>query len=156
MRTLVAATLACLGVLAFVAPAQEAPARAAPAEEEPATEDAEVVVITAVALKIPDGERGRKNPVSDTPEVIERGQRVFASQCTMCHGTRGDGQGDLVERLRLTMPDFTSVETQAGRTDGELFYILSKGHGSMPGQEGRLKAEERWSMIRYIRTLVGS
>jgi len=139
--------LACLAVAtpALRADAQETDQRAAPRAPEMPPPPEPVVV--------PADERNRKNPLPPSPEVLERGQRIFASQCTMCHGSLGDGKGDLVDRLGLSVPDFTRPEVQAKRTDGELFYILGKGHGSMPGQEKRLKEEERWTLIHYLRSL---
>ena len=65
----------------------------------------------------------------------------------------GDGQGDLVERLNLEVPDMTDPEIQKNRSDGDLFYILTQGHGDMPGDGERLPADWRWDMINYIRTL---
>ena len=71
----------------------------------------------------------------------------------MCHGSRGDGKGELVGRLKLEVPDFTDPETRKKRTDGELFFILTDGHGEMPGEGARLTPEWRWDLVNYIRTL---
>jgi mono/diheme cytochrome c family protein len=153
MRGMSVVVFACLLGLIAVTPAQEE-GEAAAAPDDPASDaSAEEAPEAEVPLVIPDAEKKRRNPVADSPEVIARGKTLYNSQCTMCHGSLGDGRGDLVERLGLTVPDFTSAEEQQRRTDGELFFVLSQGHGSMPGQEGRLEDEERWAMIRYIRTL---
>ena len=104
-------------------------------------------------IKIPDEERGRENPVSATPESIKNGKMLFSSQCTMCHGDLGAGDGSLVERLNLTMPNFTDAAKLGQRTDGELFYILTEGCRRMPGQERRFKDEIKWDLVNYIRTL---
>ena len=32
-------------------------------------------------------------------------------------------------------------------------FILSKGHGSMPGQDGRFDEKTRWDLVNYVRTL---
>jgi mono/diheme cytochrome c family protein len=122
-------------------PAQETKPQTAPAAAE-----------TPKLLVIPVAEKNRKNPVPSTPESIESGRNLFSSQCAMCHGIKGDGKGDLVERLKLKVPDFTDAEKQKRRTDGELFYILTQGHGEMPG-ETRLEPREKWDMINYIRSL---
>ena len=103
-------------------------------------------------LVIPPEERNRKNPVPRTPKVLELGKSLFSSQCTMCHGPKGDGRGDLAGSLKFKMPDLTDPRVQAKRTDGDLFYILSRGHGQMPA-ETRLPPASRWEMIHFIRTL---
>ena len=38
--------------------------------------------------------------------------------------------------------------------DGDLFYVLTNGHGDMPGEgEDRLSEKVRWNMILYLRSL---
>ena len=106
-----------------------------------------------VSAPIPDAARARRNPQPASPESISNGKMVFSSQCTMCHGTKGDGQGDLVSRLKLTIPDFTDPGHQGSRTDGELFYILTHGHGRMRGEGDRLSDEIKWNLVNYIRSL---
>ena len=106
-----------------------------------------------VLLVIPDKEKSRKNPYQGDARSTESGKQLFQTQCTMCHGTRGDGKGDLVGRLRLKIPDFTDPAVQKRRTDGELFYILTSGHGEMPGEGARFSVEWRWDLVNYIRTL---
>jgi mono/diheme cytochrome c family protein len=103
-------------------------------------------------LVIPPSEKARKNPLPNTPEVVESGRGLYTSQCAMCHGVKGDGKGDLVQRLKLAVPDLTDPGLQRKRTDGDWFYILSKGHADMP-PENRLEDNAKWEMISYIRTL---
>jgi len=116
-------------------------------EAEPTTPDA------AVAAEIPEEARSLKSPVPSSAKSIEQGQRLFASQCAMCHGKTGDGSGDLAVRLKMVVPDFSSEEKQKARTDGELFYILTEGHGRMQGQGDRLSEEWRWDLVNAIRSM---
>jgi mono/diheme cytochrome c family protein len=101
---------------------------------------------------VPESEKGKKNPVPNVPEALESGKSLFQSQCAMCHGAKGDGRGDIAVGQKMKMPDFTDPKTQARRTDGEMFYILSHGHGDMPAEK-RLADQNKWEMILYIRTL---
>ena len=104
-------------------------------------------------LVIPPQERDRPNPVRRTRQSVQKGQRLFASQCAMCHGSKGDGKGDLALLDKLPTPDFTTLEQQKKRTDGALFYIITTGHGAMPGQGDRLRPDQKWNMINFIRSL---
>jgi mono/diheme cytochrome c family protein len=104
-------------------------------------------------LVIPPEEAKRENPIKPTAASIADGKKLFGYQCTMCHGEKGDGKGDLVESMKLTMRDYTDPATLKELTDGSLFYILEKGKGKMPGQEGRMKAEQKWNLVNYIRSL---
>jgi cytochrome c len=103
-------------------------------------------------LVIPETEKHKKNPVPSTPQSIESGKNLYSSQCAMCHGAKGEGKGDLVERLKLTVPDLGDPQVQKKRTDGEWFFILSKGHADMP-PENRLEPNEKWDMINFMRSL---
>lgn len=105
---------------------------------------------------IPEAEKNRKNPIKPSRRSIAMGGKLFASQCAMCHGEKGDGQGDLARELGLSVPDFTDASQQKKRTDGELFYILTKGRGEMPGQGQRLRTEQKWHMINFIRSLAAT
>jgi mono/diheme cytochrome c family protein len=53
--------------------------------------------------------------------------------------------------MKLTMMDFTNPDTLKDRTDGEVFYIIKNGHNDMPAEGPRLKAEEVWDLVNYIR-----
>ncbi len=103
-------------------------------------------------LKIPPEEVKRANPVKATAESIAAGKHTFGTQCAMCHGETGDGKGDLAVELKLKTKDCTDPATLKERTDGELFYILTKGHGYMPGQEGRMKDDQKWNLVNYVRS----
>ena len=103
-------------------------------------------------LVIPEKDRNRQNPVPNVPEAIEAGKSLYTSQCAMCHGARGDGRGDVAVSMKMKMPSFADPKVQAKRTDGELFYIMSQGHGDMPGEK-RLVDQNKWEIVRYLRTL---
>jgi len=70
----------------------------------------------------------------------------------MCHGDDGAGKGDVGASMNLKMQDFTDPATLKGRTDGELFYIIKNGKGDMPPEGDRVKAEQIWDMVNYLRT----
>ncbi len=103
-------------------------------------------------IVVPEAEKAKKNPVPNVPEALASGKSLFGSQCAMCHGPKGDGRGEFALQQKLRMPDFTDPKTQAKRTDGELFYILSHGHADMPAEK-RLPDQNKWEMILYIRSL---
>ena len=56
----------------------------------------------------------------------------------MCHGPKGDGKGDIVDSMKLTMHDWREPASLEGKTDGELFYIITKGKGKMMGEGDRV------------------
>lgn len=104
-------------------------------------------------LKIPLEEAKRENPVKADENSIALGKRLFSSQCAMCHGTDGDGKGDLAVAMELKLLDYRDPAALKQMSDGELFYILSKGKGEMPAQGDRLSETQRWHLINFIRSL---
>jgi hypothetical protein len=71
----------------------------------------------------------------------------------MCHGAQGDGKGEVVESMKLTMRDLRDPATLAGKTDGELFFIITKGKGKMIGDGGRQPEQMRWNLVNFVRSL---
>jgi mono/diheme cytochrome c family protein len=103
--------------------------------------------------KITQEDIDRKNPVKSTPESLAAGRKVYGFDCAMCHGEQGDGKGDLVESMKLTMHDWRDPAWLAGKTDGEIRYIIIKGKGKMPGEENRLPDNMCWNLVNVVRDL---
>ena len=95
----------------------------------------------------------RKNPVAATPEVLASAKKMFGYDCSMCHGATGDGKGDMVESMKLTMHDWRDPTTLSGISDGEIFEIITKGKGKMTGEGDRLPPDKVWGMVNYVRAL---
>ncbi len=122
-------------------PPSTAPTATTPASPHPATISAE--------------DKARKNPVKFTEVSVQRGKRIYSTQCALCHGEKGDGKGELAEDMKLNVPDFTNPDTLKDRTDGELFAIIGVGKDPMPGQAGRMTEPQRWNLVNYLRALAG-
>jgi mono/diheme cytochrome c family protein len=104
-------------------------------------------------LVIPLEEANRVNPVKPTEASIADGKKLYGYQCAMCHGEKGEGKTELAETMKLIMKDYTDPAALKDFTDGTLGYILEKGKGKMPGQEGRMSANQKWNLINFIRSL---
>jgi mono/diheme cytochrome c family protein len=107
----------------------------------------------AADQKIPPEEARKENPVKADSVSIGQGRRFYETQCKMCHGPDGNGKGDLAEPMELKLRDYRDPEALKDFTDGELSYIILKGRGKMPDQEGRVKQEQVWHLVNYIRSL---
>lgn len=104
-------------------------------------------------FKIPEEDSRRENPVKRDEGSIATGKRLHASQCAMCHGDKGDGKGELVETMKLKLRDWHDPAALKDMTDGDLFYILTRGKGDMPGQQNRLTLTQKWHLVNFIRSL---
>jgi mono/diheme cytochrome c family protein len=93
------------------------------------------------------------NPVKSGPESIARAKKWWTLDCAMCHNSNGDGKGETAKDMKLTIVDFTDAATLKDRTDGEIFYIIKNGHEDMPPEGQRIKVEENWDLVNYVRSL---
>jgi mono/diheme cytochrome c family protein len=105
--------------------------------------------------KISQENLDRKNPVKTSPEGLAEAKKVFGYDCEMCHGAHGDGKGDLVESMKLTVKDWRDPAALAGKTDGEIFYIITKGKGKMIGEGDRQSEKLRWNLVNLVRSMAG-
>jgi len=100
------------------------------------------------------GDTGKgANPVKATPESLAAGKKTFGLDCAMCHGKEGAGDGDLATDMKLKLRDLRDEGTLKDMSDKELFDLIDKGKGQMMGEEGRLKAEQVWNVVNYVRSL---
>jgi mono/diheme cytochrome c family protein len=93
------------------------------------------------------------NPVKATPESIARAKKWWTLDCAMCHGKDGDGKGETAKEMKLTIADFTDPATLKDHTDGELYYVIKNGHQDMPPEGERIKTDEGWDLVNYVRSL---
>lgn len=124
------------------APPADAATATAPASPHPATISAD--------------DKARKNPVKFTDVSVERGKKIYGTQCALCHGDKGDGKGEVAADMKLNLPDFTKPEILKGRTDGEIFAIIGTWKDPMPSQAGRLSDTHRWNLVNYLRSVAGN
>lgn len=134
------------------------------AQEKTASEAKQQTDAAAQTAQTPPGphvftispqDAARKNPVRFSEITVERGKKLFLTQCAMCHGEKGDGKGDLAQEMKIQPPDFTKPATLNKRTDGELFAIIDAGSATMPGQEKRMKEKHKWEIVNYLRVQSG-
>jgi mono/diheme cytochrome c family protein len=93
------------------------------------------------------------NPVKPTPESQAHVKKMYGYDCAMCHGESGNGKGDLVGDMKLTLKDYTDPTALKDLTDGQIFYIIKNGKGQMPGEGDRAKPDDIWNMVIYVRSL---
>jgi mono/diheme cytochrome c family protein len=87
-------------------------------------------------------------------ESIAEGDKLYATDCSMCHGADGHTSSDAGRWMYPRASDLTSPEVQrySGR---ELFWIVKNGIrlSGMPAF-GRVESDEHiWNLVNYLRTL---
>jgi mono/diheme cytochrome c family protein len=87
------------------------------------------------------------NPYSAEPAAVQAGQKLFARECSACHGQAGRGNGRAHTPLLAT-----PLVHQAD--PGTLFWILRNGSAKhrMPSFS-HLPEQQRWQIVTYLKTL---
>ncbi len=92
------------------------------------------------------------NPFAGQLEAVAAGQRLFAINCQMCHGTEGKGNGAIASYFPPKPTDLTS-ERVRGLSDGQIFWTITNGFARMPDFRNKLGVEERWQIVAFVRSL---
>lgn len=86
---------------------------------------------------------------------------TFGGNCAVCHGTRGQGDGNLHKSLYPPPANFTMTERLYTRTDEKLFNEITYGipWTAMPAWKDRYDFDKKikfddemvWKLVRYVR-----
>ena len=94
-----------------------------------------------------------QNPIGeDDAEAISRGAFVFATFCIPCHGGAGLGDGTVTKRGVPPPPSFLASNALQ-MSDGQMYHVITLGQANMASYASQLQPEDRWKVIRFIRTL---
>ncbi|MFN8276062.1 MAG: cytochrome c [Chitinophagales bacterium] len=101
-----------------------------------------------------------KDPLPFTDENNAEGKRLYEIHCVNCHGSAGNGQGNLIVLENGQDGPYTAVPPDYKKRlpeikDGNIFYSVSYGKGMMGGYGYSLNVTERWQVIHYIKSLAG-
>ena len=88
------------------------------------------------------------NPFT-TVQDVQAGERLFDSQCSLCHGVGGAG-GEIG-------PDLTTGEFKRPSTDAGLFNVISEGVPDTPmvGINRTRTDQSVWQLVAYLRSFTG-
>jgi len=104
------------------------------------------------AFSVPLEAVNQVNPVKPTAESLARAKKIYGYECALCHGEDGGGNGDLAKKMKAKMPDFRDPTALKGQTDGTLYYVINKGKGEMEGEGARVKPDDTWNLVNYVRS----
>ena len=87
---------------------------------------------------------------------VEEGDKLYATDCSMCHGPDGRTPTDAGRWMYPRASDLIGPEVQQ-YSDRELFWIVKNGIrlSGMPAF-GKVESDEHiWNLVHYVRTLRG-
>lgn len=102
--------------------------------------------------RAPSDARKIVNPVRISGEVLSNGKAIYEGKgnCHVCHGMGGHGDGAAGVMLSPPPRNFTDVQFQRLRTDGELFWTIKHGipdTGMFAFVPRNLTEEEAWMVV---------
>ena len=91
-------------------------------------------------------------PMPATPELIERGQKVYTIYCAACHGATGQGNGITSKYGLLGIANYHQDKYRE-MADGQIFNTITNGYNSMMPYGDKVTVKDRWAVVAYIRAL---
>lgn len=89
-----------------------------------------------------------------TEASLERGKEAYMIFCSMCHGTQGNGQGNLVTSGKFGgVPTYLKPASEGGLLDlpvGKMYHSITYGKNSMGSYASQITPKQRWEVICYI------
>tara|TARA_Y200000002_G_scaffold190859_1_gene157491 strand:+ start:64 stop:567 length:504 start_codon:yes stop_codon:yes gene_type:complete len=87
------------------------------------------------------------SPLLNNEDNLANGKKMYEIYCSVCHGSKGDGNGILMEREK-----FLGIPSYADRdiTEGSIYHVLMYGINLMGSHAGQVNDEERWQISQYV------
>jgi mono/diheme cytochrome c family protein len=89
---------------------------------------------------------------ADSVASLTRGQVVYTTFCVPCHGAKGMGDGIVTTRGFPPPPSLLADHARQLK-DGNIYHIITLGQNSMPALAGQVAREDRWNVMRYVRSM---
>jgi len=108
------------------------------------------------------GDAAPASPVAgakDSRGDAGRGEADYATYCSPCHGTRGNGRGPMVVLLNPKPTRHSDTAYMKALSDDYLFRLIRDGGPAvgkspmMASWKGILSDQQIWNLITYIRSL---
>ncbi len=95
---------------------------------------------------------GMDNPVVISESTLRYGKLMYETNCIVCHGPEGSGDGYISAKWPAAFPNLYSDKVRQ-YDDAQIYAIISHGQGTMGSYKSQLKPLERWAVVNYVRAL---
>jgi mono/diheme cytochrome c family protein len=95
------------------------------------------------------------NTVTADATSIAAGKKLYASNCTSCHGETAQGDGPGGKQLKPPPPSLVDATWIHGSTDGEIFLVIRDGvkDTGMKAFGSRMTTHQIWDVVNYLRSI---
>lgn len=103
-----------------------------------------------------EGLRSPLDSMAATGGTMKEAERLYLIYCGVCHGEKLDGNGPLPAGGAYpgVPANFTAPNIKA-LSDGHYFHVITYGIRAMGSYASQLTPEQRWWVIKYIRSKQG-
>jgi mono/diheme cytochrome c family protein len=96
-----------------------------------------------------------QNPLESSAAALERGQKMYEIYCMICHGPQGDGKGSLFTSGKYTYPPASLLsEKMMDAPDGDIYHVITVGHGIMAEHGSMIRPDDRWKISLYVKNVL--
>lgn len=93
-------------------------------------------------------------PPQKTPDLLNQGKRLYETNCSPCHGLKGDGKGPAGLALKPPPRTFNLPFSQWTYSKGDLkkiFEVITKGiPNTAMVKWDHLSEQERWELVYFV------
>lgn len=90
-----------------------------------------------------------KSPLDSTQVNVNNAKILYDIYCGICHGVKGDGQGNLVKREKiLGIPRYD--DPARAINEGSIYHTIYYGKNAMGSYANLLNEKERWEVVSYV------
>lgn len=111
-----------------------------------------IIFLISLFMTAASAMAGKAPPSS--PELISKGQVSYKTNCAVCHGDNGDGNGPAGASLNPKSRNFITEKYKFGTKPEQVFKTISEGSkNTSMAAFAHLSEDERWALTYYILSL---
>lgn len=93
-------------------------------------------------------------PWVSSPEIVAYGKKFYSTNCAMCHGNEGKGDGPAGMGLNPRPRNLVEGKWKMGSGVTDLYNVVSNGiPGSSMAAFGHFKPADRWALVHFIQSI---
>lgn len=95
-----------------------------------------------------------KEPWVSTPEIVAYGEKVFKTNCTICHGPEGKGDGPSAGGMNPKPRNLVEGKWTQGDKLTDHFNVVTNGiKGGSMASFAHFKPADRWALVNFINSI---
>jgi mono/diheme cytochrome c family protein len=107
----------------------------------------------SVGYKLSDAVKNPFDTIVMSKAQMGEAGRLFNVNCAICHGAKGAGNGPIAAAGHIGGVANLTTDAYIKMTDGMMFHSLTYGKNNMGSYASQITKEQRWMIVKYIRTL---